>query len=78
MVPGPVINHCLLKEYKEHVSVFETELPDVSCSMASIEDAKELPDEESQISNAIFSIGQKISKLLLSVMKAPTHMYHIY
>ena len=37
-----------------------------------MEDAKELPDGKSWISNAIFSIGLKSSKLLSSATEAPT------
>ena len=48
------------------------ELLDISCSTVTIEDAKELPDERWRISNSIFSIGLKISKLLSSATEAPT------
>ena len=45
---------------------------DISLSTATMENVKELPDEESRISNAIFSIGLKISKLLSFATEAPT------
>ena len=48
-VPGPGINHCLLEEYKAQVSGFKMELLDVSRSITTIEDARELPDEKSRI-----------------------------
>ena len=37
------------------------ELLDISCSIAAMEDARELHDEESRISDAIFIIGLKIN-----------------
>ena len=72
MVPGPDIDHCLLEQYNKQVSVFEMEMLDDSCSMAAIEYVKELPDEKSWISDAIFSIGLKISKVISSAAEAST------
>ena len=72
MVPGPSIDHCLLEQYKDQISGFKMELIDISRSIATIEDAKELADEKSWISNAIISIGLRISKVLSSTIKAPT------
>ena len=63
---------CLLQQCNKRVNVFEMELLDVSCSIATIEDAKELPGEISLISDAIFSTGLKISKLLSSATEAST------
>ena len=59
MAPGPDTDRCLLEQYNKQVSGFEMELLHVSCSSATMEDTKELPDEESRISDAIFSIGVK-------------------
>ena len=58
----------------KQVNVFEMELLDVSHSIATtcIEDAKELPNEKSRISDAIFSTGLKISKLLSPTTEAST------
>ena len=48
------------------------ELLNVSHSITTIEDAKELPDKKSRISDSIFSIGLKISKFLFSATEAST------
>ena len=53
---------CLLEQYKEQVSGFKLELLNVFHSIVIVEDAKALPNEKSQISDAGFSIGLKISK----------------
>ena len=47
MAPGPDFKCCLLKQYNRQVSGFEMELLNVSCSITAMEDAKELPNEES-------------------------------
>ena len=70
MVSGPGIDCCLWEEYEQRVSGFEMELFDISCSIATIEDAKELPNGKSWISNAIFSIGPKICKLFYSATES--------
>ena len=66
------MDHCLIEQCNKQVSVFEMELLDVSSSIASIEDAKELPDEKLWISDANFSTGLKISKLFSSATEAST------
>ena len=53
IVPGPDINRCLLEQYNKQVSGFEMELLDVSCSIATIDDAKELLYEKFWIFDAI-------------------------
>ena len=62
------MDRCLLEQCHKRVNVFKRELLDVSRSIATIEDAKELPDEKSRISDAIFSADLKISELLSSVL----------
>ena len=71
MVSGPDIDHCLLEQYNKQVNDFEMELLDVSRSIATIDDAKELPSEKSQISDTVLNMGLKTSKLLSSATEAP-------
>ena len=66
------MNRCLLEQCNNQVSLFEVESLDVSRSVTSIEDAKELLNEKSQISDDIFSTGLKISNLLFSATEAST------
>ena len=47
MVPGSSIDCCLLEQYNKQVGGFEMELLDISHSIATMEDTKELPDEKS-------------------------------
>ena len=44
--PGPSMDHYLLEQFNMQVNVFEMEMLDISRSIAFIEDAKELPNEE--------------------------------
>ena len=37
---------CLLEQCNKQVNVFEMELLDVSCSIAIVEDTKQLPNEK--------------------------------
>ena len=72
VTPELSLDRCLLEQCHKQVNVFEMRLLDISHSIASIKDAKELPDEKSPISDAIFSIGLKISKSLSPTMEAST------
>ena len=44
MVPGLRIEHCLLEQYNKQVNVFEMEKLNISHSIATMGDAKALPD----------------------------------
>ena len=46
MFAGPDINHCLFEQHNKQVGGFKMELLDISHSIATIDDAKELPDEK--------------------------------
>ena len=67
--PGPNVDCCLLEQYNKQVIGFQMELLDISHCIATMEDAKELPDEEFRISDAMFCMGLKISKLLSSAQR---------
>ena len=62
--PRPGIDSCLLEQHNKQVDGFEMELLDASHSIATIEHTKELPNKIPHISDAIFSIGLNVSKLL--------------
>ena len=72
VTPRTSMDRCLLEQSDKQVNVFEMELLNVSRSIAFIEDAKELPNANMWIFNAIFSTSLKISKLLSSAMEAST------
>ena len=78
MTPVPSMDCFLLEQCNKQVNIFEMELLNVSLSIATTEGANELPDEKSRISDAIFSTGLKISKLLSSTTRHLPRLLDVY
>ena len=70
--PGPGIDRFLLEQYKDQFDGFKLELLDISRGITAIEEATDLPEKESEISDAIFNVGLKIRKLLSTPTEPPT------
>ena len=57
VMPGPSMDRCLLEHCNRQITSFEMEMFDISRTIATMEDTKELNDEKLRISDVIFNLG---------------------
>ena len=63
---------CLLKQCNKQIADYETEMLDISRTIATMKDTSELNNEKLRISDVVLNLGLKINKFLSYPKEAAT------